>query len=145
MQLSRDNQVLTVILPYHRTNDWDMLNRIRAGERPSHPIDASKSQLLEDQVWNAITTGWRVEPIQRCELSAIYHTLVPPSQQEVQNPEPGNLYTQSDHTILPPSKWEVQNPKQGDLNAQNNHTLLPPSQRKLPVTTKVGVRNPEAG
>ena len=72
-----------------------MITRIRAGEQPPRPIDTSKSRLVEDQVWNVVTTGWRTEPNQRCELSVIYHACSQPGQREVQNLEPGDLSTQN--------------------------------------------------
>jgi len=81
MQWSRDNQVLTGILPYHGSDKKDMVTRIHAGERPSRPIDASKSRLLENRVWDVITTGWHVKPKRRCELSVMYRTFLPPSEQ----------------------------------------------------------------
>jgi len=126
MQLSCYNQVLTGILPYHRGDGNDMVTRIRAGGRPSRPIDASKSRLLENRVWNVITTGWRVDPYQRCELSVIYHTFSPPGQREVQNLEPGDLTAQNDGNFRPPQNPESETQRQ--VNEMNGvgFFLVPP-------------------
>jgi len=80
IQLSRYDQVLTGVLPYHGTNVEDMLANIRAGERPSRPIDLNQGQLLQDPVWDVITIGWHDKPTRRCRLSAMYRTFSPPSQ-----------------------------------------------------------------
>ena len=58
-----------------------MLTNIRAGERPSRPIDPNQGQLLQDPVWDVIATGWHNKPRRRCRLSAMYRTFLPPSQQ----------------------------------------------------------------
>jgi len=79
---SRYNQVLTGVLPYHGSNVKDMITDIHAGKRPSRPIDPSKSRLLEDPVWNVITTGWRDQPERRCKLSVMYRIFSRPSQQQ---------------------------------------------------------------
>jgi len=79
-QSPRYNQVLTGILPYHGSNQADMITEIRTGKRPSRPIDSGQSRLLQDPVWNVITTGWHHKPNQRCKLSVMYHVFQPPSQ-----------------------------------------------------------------
>jgi len=94
IQASRYNQVLTGILLYHGSCTNDTFTRIHAGERPSRPIDSSKSRLLEDPVWNVITTGWHDQPNRRCELSVMYHTFSPFGQQEIQNLKPGDVNAQ---------------------------------------------------
>jgi len=81
IQLSLYDQVLTGVLPYHGTNPKDMLTKIRAGERPSRPIDPNQGQLLQDPVWDVIATGWHDKPRRRCRLSAMHRTFSPPSQQ----------------------------------------------------------------
>ena len=83
IQLSRYDQVLTGILPYHGSDQEGMVIRIHAREQPSRPIDASKSRLLEDRVWNAITTGWHVTPQLRCQLSVMYRVFSPSIQQQL--------------------------------------------------------------
>jgi len=59
-----------------------MITNIRAGERPSRPIDPNQGELLQDPVWDVIATGWHDKPRQRCRLSAMYRTFLPPSQQQ---------------------------------------------------------------
>jgi len=59
----------------------DMITDIRAGKRPPRPIDASQSRLLQDPVWNVITTGWRDQIKQRCKLSFMYRIFSSPSQE----------------------------------------------------------------
>ena len=78
----RHDQVLTGVLPYHGRNLKDMTTDIRAGERPSRPIDSNQSQLLEDPVWNVIATGWHDKPKRRSKLSVIHRTFSPPIQQQ---------------------------------------------------------------
>jgi len=80
MQSSRYDQVLTGVLPYHGTNVEEMLTNIRAGERPSRPIDPNQGQLLQDPVWDVIATGWHNKPRRRCRLSAMHNMFSPPSQ-----------------------------------------------------------------
>jgi len=81
IQLSRYNQVLTGILPYHGSNVKDMITNIHAGKRSSRPIASSQGRLLEDPIWNVISTGWHDKPRRRCKLSAMTRTFSPPSQQ----------------------------------------------------------------
>ena len=81
------NQVLTWVLPYHGSNMEDTLAYIHAGKRPSRPVNSSQSQWLQDPIWNVITTGWHDRPEQRCKLSAMYHTFLPPTQQPRQQPK----------------------------------------------------------
>ena len=85
VQLYCYNQVFTEVLPYHGSNVKDMITSIRAGKRPSRPIDPGQSRWLQDPVWDVITTGWHDQPKQRCELSVMYHTFSSSSQQEVRN------------------------------------------------------------
>jgi len=59
-----------------------MITRISTGEQPPRPIDGSKGRLLEDRVWNVITSGWHVEPKQRCKLSVMHRVFLPPSQRQ---------------------------------------------------------------
>jgi len=80
IQLSRYDQVLTGVLPYHGTNVKDMLTDIRAGKRPSRPKDLNQRQLLQDPVWDVIATGWHNKPRRRCTLSAMHSTFLSPSQ-----------------------------------------------------------------
>ena len=95
-QLSRCGQVLTGILPYHGSNIEEMITDIRAGKRPSRPIDPGQSRWLQDPVWDVITAGWHVQPNQRCELPVMYHTFLPPGQQEVQNFKLGDTNAQNE-------------------------------------------------
>jgi len=76
------DQVLTGVLPYHGSDVKGMTTDIYAGKRPSRPIDSSQGRLLQDPVWNVITTGWHGKPKQRCKLSVMYRTFSPPSQQQ---------------------------------------------------------------
>jgi len=80
IQLSCYNQVLTGVLPYHGSNLEDMITDIRAGKRSSRPMDSSQGRLLEDPVWNVISTGWRGNPRRRCKLSVMHHTFLPQQQ-----------------------------------------------------------------
>jgi len=82
IQLSRYNQVLTGVLPYRGSNLKDMITDIRAGKRPSRPIDSGQSRLLQDPVWNVITAGWHDKPNRRCKLSVMHHTFSAPTQQQ---------------------------------------------------------------
>jgi len=100
IHLSHYNQVLTGVLPYHGRDVPDMIADIRAGKRPSRPIDSSQSRLLQDPVWKVITTGWHDQPNQRCELSVIYHTFSPSGQQEVPNFKPGDVNVQNDGNLM---------------------------------------------
>jgi len=93
-QPSRCDQVLTGVLPYHGSDEKDIITRIHAGERPPRPTDPSQTQWLEDSVWDVITTGWRPQQIQRCKLSVMYHVFLP------------------------------RDVKLGDLNTQNNSNLV---------------------
>jgi len=79
-QSPRYNQVLTGVLPYHGNSGKDIITEIRAGKRPSRPIDSSQGRLLEDSIWNVITTGWQDQPNQRCELFVMHHVFQPPNQ-----------------------------------------------------------------
>ena len=72
-------QVLTGVLPYRGSSAKDMITDIRAGRRPSRPMDSSQGRLLQGPVWNIITAGWHDQPNQRCELSAMYRVFRPPS------------------------------------------------------------------
>jgi len=76
------DQVLTGVLPYHESKIVDMITNIRAGKRPSRPIDSSQSWLSQDPVWNVITAGWKAQPNQRCELSVMSHVFQPLSQSQ---------------------------------------------------------------
>jgi len=78
IQLSCYNQVLAGVLPYHGSKMADMIANIRAGKRPSRPIDPSQSQLLQGPVWGVITTGWRDKPRQRCDLPVMYRVFSNP-------------------------------------------------------------------
>ena len=78
-QLSCYNQVLTGVLPYHGSEE-NLVAEICAGKRPSRPIDSSQSRLLQDPIWNVITTGWHDQPKRRCKLSVMYHVFSQPSQ-----------------------------------------------------------------
>ena len=77
IQLSRYDQVLTGVLPYHGSDVENMATDICAGKRPPCPIDSSQSQLLQNPVWNVITTGWHDELKQRCTLSLMHRTFSP--------------------------------------------------------------------
>jgi len=72
-------QVLTGVLPYHGSNVKDTIAGIRAGKRPPRPIDSNQGLLLQDHVWDVITTGWHDQLNQRCKLSIILHAFQPPS------------------------------------------------------------------
>ena len=112
---SRYDQVLTGVLPYHGRNVRDMIVDIRAGERPSRATDSSQDQWLQDPIWNVITTGWHSQPNQRCELSVMYHTFSPFSQQEAQNSKPGDLNVRNEGNLT--IAETSQTPKQGDSNS----------------------------
>ena len=96
------NQVLTGVLPYHGSDANDMITRIRAGERPSRPINPSQNRWLQDPVWDVITTGWHDQPKQRCELSVMYHTFSLSSQQEVQDFKSGDSSVQNEGDLTVP-------------------------------------------
>ena len=99
IQLSRYNQVLTGVLPYHGSDSAGIITRIRASDRPSRPINPSGNRWLPDPVWDIITTGWRKQPNQRCELSVIYDVLSLSGQQEVQHVKPGLSNTQNSEGV----------------------------------------------
>jgi len=94
IQSSRYNQVLTGVLPYNGSNVKDPIADIRAGKRPPRPIDSTQGQLLQDHVWDVITTGWHDQPNQRCELSVICHTFQPPD----------HTFQPPNHAFQPPSR-----------------------------------------
>ena len=73
---SRYDQVLTGVLPYHGSDESDMITRIRTGKRPSRPTDASQNQWLQDPTWDVITAGWRDQPTRRCELTVMRDIFV---------------------------------------------------------------------
>jgi len=94
---SRYHQVLTGV--YHGRDSTDIITRIRAGERPSRPINPSGNRWLPDPVWDIITTGWHKRPHQRCELSIMYNVLLLSSQQEVRHVKPGRLNAQNSESV----------------------------------------------
>ena len=80
IQSSCCNQIFTRVLPYHGSDTNDIITRVRAGERPSLPIDPSQNRWLQDPVWDTIKTGWHGQPKRRCKLSVMYRVFSPPSQ-----------------------------------------------------------------
>jgi len=99
MPSSRYHQVLTGVLPFHGSDSNGIITRIRAGGRPSHPINPSGNLWLPDPVWDTITTGWHRQPNQRCELSVMYDVLSLSSQQEAQRVKPGRLNAQNSGSV----------------------------------------------
>jgi len=75
-----------------------MFSHIRAGKRPSRPINPRRNQRLQRPVWDVITTGWSHKPEERCELSVMRHAFLTSSQQEqeIHDAKPGDLNTQHD-------------------------------------------------
>ena len=128
IQLSRYDQVLTGVSPYHGRGVKDVMTDIRAGKRPSRPIDSSQSQLLQDPVWSVIETGWRDQPRRRCKLSVMYHVFSPPSQQR----QPGKILPRvaSFFQFLQDSESETQR-QVNEMNGVSLSTSPPPSQRLI--------------
>ena len=119
IQLFHYNQVLTGVLPYHGSNLKDMIIDICVGKRPSRQIDSSQSQLLQDPVWNVITTGWHNEPRQRCELSVMYHTFSLSSRRGRILPRIASFFK-----FLQDSQSETQK-RVNEMNEVSFSTLLP--------------------
>jgi len=92
-QLTSCDQVLTGVLPYHGTNEENMLARIHAGERPSRPKNPRWNRRLQRPVWDVITTGWSHKPDERCELSVMHHVFST-------HTKPGDLNTQYDRNPM---------------------------------------------
>jgi len=123
IQLSCYGQVLTGVSPYHGRDVSDVITDIRAGKRPSHPIDSNQSQLLQDPVWNVIETGWHNQPKRRCKVSVMYRVFSPPSEQQ----QPGKPLPQiaSFFQFLQDSESEIQR-QVNEMNEVNlSASLLP--------------------
>jgi hypothetical protein len=73
--------VLTGVVPYG--NSKDVERDIWHGKRPPRPTDPSQNQLLQDRVWDMITTCWGKEPEKRCELVIVHHVFSTPSPQDL--------------------------------------------------------------
>ena len=94
------NQVLTGVLPYGGSSKSTIIDDIRSGVRPIRPVDSSKNRWLWDPVWDVITNGWSAKPERRCELSVVHHVFSMSSQQEDQDPKPGDLNIQTDDLAI---------------------------------------------
>jgi hypothetical protein len=68
------------VLPY--SDEADVVNEIRRGNRPLRPTDPSPNRWLQDRVWDMITTCWSEEREKRCELPVIHHVFSTPSPQD---------------------------------------------------------------
>ena len=73
----------------------EIVRIIRDGGQPPRP-EWAFDEWLTDPIWDAITTGWRHEPEQRCELPVVYRAFLTPSHPVVQNVITGELSAQSD-------------------------------------------------
>jgi len=122
-QSSRCNQVLTGVLPYHVDDMNKITSSIRGGERPSRPTGPSWNQLLQDPVWDVITTGWSHEREKRCKTFPMHDTFVTAGRQGVYLGDL-NIWSDGNLTIAKTS----QKPKQGDSNmGKSSHQLPLPS------------------
>ena len=89
-----------------------MITDIRDGQRPYRPMDASQSRLLQDPVWDMITTGWSQEPEKRRELSVMRDTFVTSSRLGVY---PGNLNNQNHRNLTKRPKHQTERRQRGRI------------------------------
>jgi len=131
MQPCRYNQVLTGVLPYSVSNMTKMVTEIRAGKRPSRPIDPGQSQWLQRRVWGVITTGWSHKPEKRCELSVMHNAFVTSSQGGADSGDSNNQ-NNGNSTIAEISKTL----KQGNNNLGNGSRGLPLSSSSCEIRSQ---------
>ena len=84
------SQVLTGILPSDGIDYYTICLNTIGGARPSRPTEPSQNRWLQDPVWDVITTGWRHEREQRCELPVVYHVFLTSGQREAKTGEFNN-------------------------------------------------------
>jgi hypothetical protein len=124
IQSPRYGQVLTGILPYDGRDKDNVVADIALGKRPSRPNGQSQNQLLQDPIWDTITTCWSGKPRKRYKLSVVYSVFLKHSRREAQNIEPGNSDSQNNRNFTIAEGSQALKRGDGNVEKSSHGSLL---------------------